>query len=621
MPVSSQTAHRTLTNPCLPYVTFSSPTSVDPQFFSGQNVMTSVQQILEKYPGFGAGIETTPQVAGNTVSRLFAWKKWDTATTTGSYFWMKCETGGGTSKVYKLQVGVDANFILIYTDSTSANPFDFTVGNNTCLMGNNTTRTNMRAFDGLTGATTTRLWGIDSPTVAPTIPSITVVANGINGFVGYVYFYTYYNSSNGHESSPSPISPCTGMFTNSQVNIGVTASTDTQVTNIRVYRSTDGGSQAPEDAAEISGSPFTNTTQTVADTTTDALLSLRFAPAALRNDPPPASNGFAQFANRIWAKSSNKVYFSGFEEIVNGVEEESWPSGGDGNFYPYPSQVNGLAGLDSLIVVATADTLFGIDGDSLDSFRRYTVSARNGVKSSTNISTVSLEPGTVLAAWLDSTGTVWMQGRGEIGLPIRPDLDAINQLQSALTFHISGSRHWLLVMDTANGKLFTFDLDTGMWMPPRIVTANSIFSGETSAGVWDLAIGHTSGKVLKLTPSNYNDNGVTYSSNIVTNLFTIAGSTNPNHRGVTDYVAVEGDTTQPTSVTITTDDDPRSSVFISPSKVVDPDLRTQGTYLTEKYYKFNTPAARRMAYKCQWDAADSNFRVYGLDICYHPVGM
>ena len=625
MAPASKTGHRTLRNPVLPYDTLGSITSEDPQYEAGQNVLTSIGGVLEKFPGFSAGIEASPQVAATTakVTRQFSWKKWDTTSTNGSYYWMKCETDATniTSKVYKLELGVDANFILIYTDSTSSKPFDFVVGNNTCYFGNGTSRTNMRAFDGVSGVSTTRLWGIDTPTVAPTIGTISAAAPGLDAYVGYDYYYTYCNSSNSHESSPSPVSACTGMFTDSQVPVSVTASSDSQVDQIRVYRSTDGGSDAPQDCAEITGSPFSNTTQTINDVTLDEDLGTRFAPAELRNDPPVASSGFATFANRIWAKASNRVYFSGFEEIGNGVPEECWPSGGDGNSYPYPDQVNGLAGLDTLVVIATANNLFGIDGDSLDTFRRYTVSARNGVKASPNISTVSLEPGTVLAAWLDTANTVWLLGMGEVGLPIRPDIATIDQTQSAVVFHFNGIRKWLLVMDGAGGKVYPYDLDTRLWMPPRIITGYSLHSGETAASTWALAIGHSSGKVLKMVDGTYNDNGTTYDCHVISNLFSMTPDQNPNWRGVCDHIAVESDAVQPSQVRIITDDDPTTATPISPTATVDADLRTQGVDLVEKYYKFNTPAARRVSFRLDWAAAEQNFVVYGIDVAFHPVGQ
>ena len=624
MPVASQTAHRTLKNPVMPYVTFSSPVSLDPQMFAGHNVMTSIQAIVERYPGFAASIESAASVfaAPNKVMRLFAWKKWDTASTTGSYYWMACVTNtvANTSRVYKLEVGRDVTFQQIHQDTNSSSPFDFTVGNNTCFFGNNTTQANMRAYDGVTGTTNTRLWGIAAPTVDPTIGAISA-SSTLTAYVGYVYFYTYCNSQNSHESSPSGMSACTGLFTNSAVPVGVTASGDSQVDQIRVYRSTDGGSQAPEDAAEIANSPFANANQTITDVTPDASLGLRFAPAALSNDPPPPANGYAQFSNRIWMKSGNRVYYTGFEEITNGVEEECVPSGADGNFFPYPNQVNGLAGLDSLVAIATSDAIYGIDGDSLDTFRRYTVSIRNGVKSSTNIATISLEPGTVLAGWLDTSGTVWMVGPGEIGLPIRPDLATIDQLQSSVCFHINQEQRWFLILDAAGGRLFTYDLDTKLWMPPRLITAYSIASGETTAGNYDLVLGHNSGKVLKMTPGNYNDNGTTYTASLTTNLFEMTPAGNPQRRAVCDYISVESDAVQPSAVTICTDDDPRTAGFIPPTATVDADLRTQGIDIVEKYYKFNTPVARRVAFKLDWPAADQNFQVYGLDIALHPTGM
>ena len=626
MPTASKTGHRKV-SPVLPYDTLGSPVSTTPQYHAGQNVLTSIGEQLERYPGFSAGIESSPQVAASTakVTRQFSWKKWDTASTDGSYYWMKCETDEtlNTSRVYKLEVGVDANFSLIHTDSASSRPFDFVVGNNTCFFGNGTTAANMRAFDGVSGATTTRLWGIVAPATAATVATAASATN-IDAYVGYKYYYTYCNSSNAHESSPSPVSSCTGLFTDLKVQIGVTASSDTQVDQIRVYRSTDGGSDAPQDCAEITGSPFTNTTQTVDDSTLDEDLGTRFAPAELRNDPPPPASKFGTFANRIWmvhGVNKNQLWYTAFEEMVNGVPEECVPSGADGNYYPYPDQINGLAGLDTLITIATTSTLYGIDGDSLDTFRRYTVSERNGIKSPRNIATLSLEPGTILAAWLDSANTVWMLGLGEIGLPIRPDIENIDHSQSALTIHITGPRRWLLLLDGAGGRLYTYDLDTRLWMPPRIISGYSLHSGETAAGAWALGIGHSSGKVLKLTEGVYNDNGIPYTAHVISNLFDMTPDQNPQWRGVCDYIGVESGATQPSQVRIVTDDDPTTATPLISDATVDADLRTQGVGAKEKYYKFNTPAARRVAYRLDWLAEDNNFAVYGVDVAFHPVGQ
>src|SRR5262249_24435331 len=148
----------------------------------------------------------------------------------------------------------------IFTSATST-PFDFVVSNNTLYMGNGT---EMRKYSG-TGSTTQK-WGVTRPAAPVTVGT---TGTGVSAFVGWFYRVTYCNSTTGHESSASDLSPCTGIATNKTNTIALVASTDTQVDQIRVYRTTDGGSTDPTEMQELTGSPFANTTTTVNEATAD----------------------------------------------------------------------------------------------------------------------------------------------------------------------------------------------------------------------------------------------------------------------------------------------------------------------------------------------------------------
>lgn len=80
----------------------------------------------------------------------------------------------------------------------------------------------------------TNLWnfGIDRPTVAPTL-------GGPVGNLTRTYYYTYLNSVDGTESNGSP-GTTTSAATAGNVNVTVTASSDPQVTKIRIYRTGSG---------------------------------------------------------------------------------------------------------------------------------------------------------------------------------------------------------------------------------------------------------------------------------------------------------------------------------------------------------------------------------------------
>lgn len=600
MPTASRTAHRTIADTALPYVTNSSVTSTDPQYIGGQNVMTSLRQWLERRPGFSATIEQTASTFSN-LRRQFVWRKWS-----GAFIWMGCDVTATQSKVYKMQLGTDASAQLIFT-SNSAEPFDFVISNNTCYFGNGT---DMQQFDG----TRTVDWGITAPASGP---GISLVAGSANVYTSWCYCYTYFDSTNGGESSPSAISACSGTFSSKNVRLGVTASTQSRVTNIRIYRTPDGGAQDPTQMQEISGSPFANSTTTHDDNTADASLGLRVAPAFLRNDPPTPSKGFVPYGGRIWSFNNNTTYYSGFEEISNGVPEECWPSGLGGNFYPWPNEVTAHAPLLDGIAVFMATQIGKIEGDSLDTFRRYTLLERRGTRSRTAVTSLG---GSV--AWLDTSNTVWISDLGEVGLDIRPDIQSIDPTKAYVRIHISGIYHWLVLLDGANGKMFVLDLDKKRWMPPWTVgtTASALSSSETSIGVVDLLLARNTTKALKFVSGTYQDDGNAYAANVQTNMFWMSQEGNPAAEGTLSWVELKTDTVVP-SLSRMTDDDPRTGTFVALNTNVGPSPDVpQGSNLLTTRYPDEQQRAQMLSLNISWPAQNSNFHLYTIDPGWHPQG-
>ena len=615
MPTPSQQVHKTVADTALPYVTNSSVISTDPQYIGGSNVMTSLRQWAERRPGFSQTVETVATAFAN-LQRQFVWRRWTTPGTAkaGKFFWMGCDISGAFAKVYKMELGVDASAVLLWT-STSAESFDFVNSNNTVYFGNGT---DMKKYDG----TTLSNWGITAPSVAPTIA---LVAGTANVYASWCYLYTYYNSGTGHESSPSAIGPCTGVFAAKDVQIGVTASTDPQVDKIRIYRTPDGGAQNPQQMNEISGSPFANATTTYTDNTPDAtlILNLRTAPAFLRNDPPPASflctNSRCYAQGRIWIFKNNNTFFSGFEEISNGVPEECFPSGLDGNVYPWDNEVTGHAGLPDGIAVFTPERVFKVEGDSLDTFRRYTLLEKRGTRSRTAIATLGSS-----VAWLDTSNTFWVSDMGEVGLDIRPDLRSIDPARCSVAIHISGVFHWVTLLDGANGKLFVYDLDRQQWMLPWGCgsTASALGSYETSVGAIQLLLARNNTKALQLVSGTYTDDVSTYAASVQTNMYRVTPDSAPPWKGVLDYVELKGDAVLATTVGQLTDDDPTTGAYLSitASAQPSPDI-TSGPNLKTTRYSSNNPTAQLLSLQIQWAAANSNFHLYQSVASMHSVGQ
>jgi hypothetical protein len=160
-------------------------------------------------------------------------------------------------------------------------------------------------------------WGIAAPTVAPT-PTPTG-AGTFAAVVGYLYLYTYYNSTSGHETYGKLAASSTGAFSGkASVVVGHTASADTQVDKIRIYRTTDGGADYYRVAT------VNNATTTYTDTTDDATLLTLAEYTTSDHDPPTACFYICKHKERMFA-AHNATYPSRlFWSSLN--EPEAWPT-------------------------------------------------------------------------------------------------------------------------------------------------------------------------------------------------------------------------------------------------------------------------------------------------------
>ena len=98
-------------------------------------------------------------------------------------------------------------------------------------------------------------WGIDAPTVAPTL--LTGAGSGLTG--AYNAKYTYVRKVGGAivaESNPSPAADLALSLNDQSLSVNVIDSTDTQVTHIRVYRTLAGGNIYYLDAEITSGNAY-----------------------------------------------------------------------------------------------------------------------------------------------------------------------------------------------------------------------------------------------------------------------------------------------------------------------------------------------------------------------------
>jgi hypothetical protein len=555
LPAAPQTGHRLVDDLEIPYVTFDSPIADMPAWEEGLNVLTSQRKVLERRPGFATPVEATPTTLPGRINNIHTWRKWSSGLgrSKGNFFIMLSVANGVKMQVWKLELGVDNSFLLLF-EINSDRPFSFIDRNNWCFFGCGV-QGSMMKYGGTGDNSLPWLlnWGIAAPTWVPVCRAVPVTAgvNGITCEVDYHYRATYCHEVIGGESSPSDINVCIGQFTNSEVQVDLKASPDPQVGHIRVYRSRDGGSTDPRQMQEIIGSPFLNRDQTVTDRTNDADLHNRFAPGLRRNDPPPPMSGFVSAGSRIFGFQDNTIYFSGFDEIVNGMMEECFPGSESGNFYPFNAPIEALAamaGESNAVAVLTPDKIHQVTGDLRNEMTRATVDMLHGTRSQMGAYGMGQD-----VAWFDLSKQVRLSSAGEISMDIRPDVASMNAASIFVFPYVSGTRQWLCVLDSITGKLMVFDLDTKKWQVPWMTGASAMFSGEIaeSKRVILAAIGN---RVYYMTEGKFNDAGKPYGAFVKTNLIPLAPPNQPDVVETIDAITIERDRNDLSDIKIALDE-------------------------------------------------------------------
>lgn len=609
--------HKTITNTAIPYFTNTSITDDRLRLItSSSNILTSSKGFLERAPGFAA-YTADDYASSESIKRFFTWRRWD-----GTFYVMICviESAPSTfSKVYKVKVGTDTTFQLIHTDSTSAEPFDFAVANNHIFFCNGT---DMKKWDG----TTVTGWGITGPSAAV---STALAAGALSPTTGYKYVIAWENSTTGHISSPSPLMAAFVIPSAQNVTITGNTTSDAQADKVRIYRTADGGSSYFEHPS----SPIAYSTWAASglvDSSADTALKTNTAPAQDQNDPPPAAYGLRWYAGRLWVFVGDKAYYSGFEEIPLGtsdMREECFPPD---NYYSFGQQVKGL-GLtggavnnlydqSSALIVLCDIGINKVTGDTRANFKRETITKSRGLKNRACVTEHDK-----LTVWLDASNTIQSTDAvsvQELSIPIRDRIESITHADCSLASFDDGTKNWIVLLAKVaqNANIFAYDVDVKMWMPPwhQSTVLTQIGSGEIAAGTKRLFLAND-GKPEYMTTGAYLFNGAAFTAIALLGLLPI--SDNPDDAAAVRYVAVERNNIANAGVAILTDEDPSvgggTNLATISGNPADPPLRTNGQSLIEKRYSTESgPVARRASLELTWAAANSNFKLYSIDIAY-----
>lgn len=371
-------------------------------------------------------------------------------------------------------------------------------------------------FDGTDASTT--IWGLLPPSTAAQVTSSagwTASTNPTTVTFGWMYSYSYKTKS-GHISSRAPVevptgngvaSPSdTGAFTNLQPQVEVQGTADTtNIPTIVIWRTTDGGSNflkldeiTNTGAGTITYTDNKRTGSVTNDPKTDfEINTFDFAPSTTSNDPPPTvlapqvvgtdtprkTTPFAEYANRIWFGLANYLFFSGQEEIINGVPWESWPSGTSGNFVQFKQPIRHLIPTNEALYVITEDSIKWVRGTDRGSFRVENL--LSGIGSSSYVRSVTVFGDSIL--FLSRDGQVFnLQGRNirAISPPVESELESYiaNADEVFIDAHQTKQIDWVAVTlvdrgTPSNSRTLVYDAVRGKWNTPWIAPITAQTSG------------------------------------------------------------------------------------------------------------------------------------------------
>lgn len=140
------------------------------------------------------------------------------------------------------------------------------------------------------------------------------------------YQYSWFNQVTGQYSNVSPTATINGPLTNRIVyvgipnNFGVFNPPDPQITGVQFFATTDGGGNYYADGPAAGIAIF--------DVFSDFALN-KLIPAPLINNPPPVGKYLAVGQSRVFIANlvgaPNQIAYSGYEQILTGRPEESFP--------------------------------------------------------------------------------------------------------------------------------------------------------------------------------------------------------------------------------------------------------------------------------------------------------
>lgn len=356
------------------------------------------------------------------------------------------------------------------------------------------------------------------------VGSLTVVT-------GWNYVYVYKNSSTGHISNASNLNSLAGVggIQTGIASLGpassfasvslshIQTSSDSQVNDVDIYRTKDGGSVYYYLAT------ISNGTSTYSDSTPDTgLNTLLIAPITHTNDPPPTGLSLlCWYAGRLWGAVGNTLYYSGGPDTTNGVGQESWPPG---NNYTLPGAITALVATTEGLIIMVADNAYVTTGTTSATFTVPRLWQANfGVA---GVNSITQDGDNVY--FFTSRKQVWSYGANglqELGFNIRDKLASMAPSSVYMTVHRNGTDEGLFISD-GSANMYRYSTVNGGWdtVTQPANGCSAIGSIETTIGNWALLVGRPTGSgfILQRDTTLYQDDGSSYGANAIVGSLVVA---------------------------------------------------------------------------------------------------
>jgi len=222
--------------------------------------------------------------------------------------------------------------------------------------------------------------GIEKPIAQ--ISTISVATPG-NLTGTYQWCYTYYNINDGTESQPNEFSPEV-TITAGKATFDLVASTDPQVTNIRLYRL--GGNLVNM----VKVIELTNTSVTYTDNIADIDVSGEALASETYKPPEVTLTNLTEHNTMLFGSVGPILYYTDI------ASPNYWSPF---NFIELDATITGLGTTVNGLLVFTSNKTYIITGTTPSSFSRYVLSTSQGCKSAKSIQSIQ-----TLLAWVSNDG-------------------------------------------------------------------------------------------------------------------------------------------------------------------------------------------------------------------------